>query len=318
MTAKIRRGAAPALLLALAVALPWLGLSNYVMNVAISFLVFAVLSAGLNLIYGGVGLLSFAQVAFWGIGGYTSALLAVDRGWNPWLGCLAGGATATLFALLIGYAALRLSRHAFAIVTLSAALLVQLVARDWVELTRGPAGLPGLPVPMLGTLPLDGPQAFYGVMLGFALLALALIHRVMGSRLGRTMTAIKENEPLALSQGIDTLRYKLLALGLSAALSGMAGGLYVFHLGIVDPTLLDFYYTETMLIMVIVGGPGSFWGVLGAALAFTALPELLRVAPDLRMVLYGAALILAMKLLPDGLGGYLRRRRVAAARAALS
>jgi branched-chain amino acid transport system permease protein len=125
------------------------------------------------------------------------------------------------------------------------------------------------------------------------------------------MRAIKLNEPLAQSQGVNPLSYRLLALSLSAALSGIVGGLFVFYLTIIDPSIFDFYYTETMLISVVIGGPGSFWGVLAASAVMTVLPDLLRFTTDLRMVLYGVALIAAMLLFPGGIGGWLYRRRIA-------
>jgi branched-chain amino acid transport system permease protein len=290
--------------------------NEYVLALGVSFATFAVLSGGLNLVYGYTGLLSFAQVGFFGIGGYTAALLVVERGWSLWAGAAAGGVLAALVGLVIGYSALRLSRHAFAIVSLSFALLCLIVSRDWVSLTRGAMGIPGLPVPSM-TLPgslrwrLAGPRDFYYLLLGFAVIAQAAIYLVVSSRLGRAMRAIKLNEPLAQSQGIDPLRYKLLAIALSALLAGVVGGFFVFYLTIVDPSIFDFYYTETMLIMVIIGGPGSFWGVLGSTAVLAALPDLLRFTTDLRMVLYGAVLIAAVLLFPDGVGGWLRRRRMA-------
>jgi len=177
-------------------------------------------------------------------------------------------------------------------------------------------GIPGLPVPTL-SLPgglrwrLGRPADFYYLLLGFAVVAHAVIYLVVTSRLGRAMRAIKLNEPLAQSQGVNPLSYKLLAIALSALLAGIVGGLFVFYLTIVDPSIFDFYYTETMLIMVIIGGPGSFWGVLGSSAVLSALPDLLRFTTDLRMVLYGAVLIAAMLLFPGGVGGWLQRRRLA-------
>ena len=233
-----------------------------------------------------------------------------------WAGALCGGLLATVAGLANGYSSLRLSRHAFAIVSLSFALLCLIVARDWVELTRGPMGIPGLPVPVF-ELPgglrwrISQPADFYHLLMGFALLANAAIYLVVTSRIGRAMRAIKLNEPLAQSQGIDPLRYKLLAISLSALLAGIVGGLFVFYLTIVDPSIFDFYYTETMLIMVIIGGPGSFWGVLIASAVMSALPDMLRFTTDLRMVLYGIVLIVAMLLFPGGVGGWLQRRRIA-------
>jgi branched-chain amino acid transport system permease protein len=296
-------------------AIPHVTGNEYVLALGVSFATFAVLSGGLNLVYGYTGLLSFAQVGFFGIGGYTAALLVTERGWSLWAGAAAGGALAALVGLVVGYSSLRLSRHAFAIVSLSFALLCLIVARDWVSLTRGAMGIPGLPVPAMD-LPgglrwrLAQPADFYYLLIGFAVVAQAAIYLVVSSRLGRAMRAIKLNEPLAQSQGVNPLSYKLLAIALSALLAGIVGGFFVFYLTIVDPSIFDFYYTETMLIMVIIGGPGSFWSVLAASAVLSALPDLLRFTTDLRMVLYGAVLIAAMLLFPGGVGGWLRRRRM--------
>lgn len=297
-------------------ALPLVINNDYIMALGISFAAMSVLAGGLNLIYGYTGLLSFAQVGFFGIGGYTATLLVVDRGWSLWAGVAVGGVLCIAVALLIGYSSLRLSRHAFAIVSLSFALLCAIVARDWPELTRGSMGIPGLPTPVMD-LP-DGlrwrivdPSDFYYLLMGFAVIAHGAIYLVVTSRLGRAMRAIKLNEPLAQSQGVNPLSYRLLALSLSALLAGIVGGLFVFYLTIIDPSIFDFYYTETMLISVVIGGPGSFWGVLASSAVLAVLPDMLRFTTDLRMVLYGVALIVAMLIFPGGVGGWLYRRQVA-------
>lgn len=310
------RAAALALALAGLFSVPLWSTSEYLLALGVSFALFSVLAGGLNLVYGYAGLLSFAQVAFFGLGAYAAALLVTELRWSLWPAVAVGGLLATAAGLVIGWTSLRLSRHAFAIVSLSFALLCLIVARDWVSLTRGPMGIPGLPVPVV-ELPwnlrwrIARPADFYWLLLGYALLAHAVLYLVVTSRVGRAMRAIKMNEPLAQSQGIDPLRYRLLAVGLSAGLAGMVGGLFVFYLTIVDPSVFDFYYTETMLIMVILGGPGSFWGVLGASAVLAAVPDLLRFTTDLRMVLYGVVLIVAMLLFPGGVGGWLQRRRIA-------
>lgn len=295
---------------------PMVTRNEYLLALGVSFATFSVLAGGLNLVYGYAGLLSFAQVGFFGIGGYAAALLVTEAGWTMWEGALAGGILAALVGLGIGYSSLRLSRHAFAIVTLSFALLCMIVSRDWVSLTRGAMGIPGLPVPSLN-LPmgiqwrLDKPGDFYYLMLGLAVLCHVVIYAVVTSRIGRALRAVKLNEPLAQSQGINPLRYKLLAVTLSAFMTGLIGGFFVFYLTIVDPSIFDFYYTETMLIMVILGGAGSFWGVLFSSAILTVLPDMLRFTTDLRMVLYGVVLIVAMLVFPGGIGGWFERRRIA-------
>jgi branched-chain amino acid transport system permease protein len=296
-------------------AVPMFTRNEYMMALGVSFATFSVLAGGLNLVYGYAGLLSFAQVGFFGIGGYAAALLVTDGGWSVWSGALAGGVLAALMGLGIGYSSLRLSRHAFAIVTLSFALLCMIVSRDWVSLTRGAMGIPGLPVPQFD-LPLglhwrlNQPSDFYYLLLGLALACHLVIYAVVTSRIGRALKAVKLNEPLAQSQGINPLRYKLLAVTLSAFMAGLMGGVFVFYLTIVDPSVFDFYYTETMLIMVILGGAGSFWGVLFSSAILTVLPDMLRFTTDLRMVLYGLILIVAMLVFPGGIGGWFERRRI--------
>ena len=299
-----------ALLLVALFAVPLVSRNEYLLALGVSFATFAVLSSGLNLVYGYSGLLSFAQVGFFGLGAYAAALLMTELQWSALPAVVVGGALAAAAGLVVGYSSLRLSRHAFAIVTLSFALLCGIVARDWVSLTRGSMGIPGLPVPTLGTWRIARPVDFYWLLLGYSVLANALIYAIVTSRIGRAMRAIKLNEALAQSQGLDPLAHRLLAVTLSAWLTGMAGGWFVFYLTIVDPSVFDFYYTETMLIMVILGGPGHFWGVLVSCAVLTVVPDLLRFSTDLRMVLYGAVLIVAMLVLPGGIGGWLDRRRV--------
>jgi ABC-type branched-subunit amino acid transport system permease subunit len=303
--------------LALAALLPQIAASNYVLGIAVSACMFTVAAASLNLVYGYTGMLSFAQVAFWGIGGYCSALTVMVFGGDFWLGLVLAALVNFALALAVGYPALRLNRHAFVIVSLSLALLASLVARDWVELTRGPLGIPGLPPPSLFGLVLRDAASFYYLALAYAVLALGLLYALTSSRIGVTLRAIKQNEVLARSQGISGTGYKLLAFAVGAVLTGIAGGIYVFHLKIVDPLILDFYYMQTFLIMVIIGGAGSFWGVVVAGVVMSALPELLRFSDDLRMVLYGAILVAAVLVMPEGAAGWLQGRRLARLAAAL-
>ena len=216
--------------------------------------------------------------------------------------------------MLIGIPALRVSRDAFVIVTLSFTLLLQLLARNWISVTRGPMGIPGLPAPSLqlpGIGHVDGsePANFYWIMLAFAVLALAFFRRLFRSEIGLALLAMNQDEPLARSQGVQVRRYQLMAFAISAVVTSMAGGLFVSHLTIVDPTIFDVYYTQMILIILILGGPGHFWPVLASSVVFTIVPELLRLTPDLRMVLFGIILVVAVLFVPGGFGGFLAQRR---------
>jgi ABC-type branched-subunit amino acid transport system permease subunit len=164
----------------------------------------------------------------------------------------------------------------------------------------------------------SNPTRFYYLAFGFAVLALGFLYALVSSRIGLLLKAIKQNEALAQSEGISPVPYKLLAFVLSAALTGIAGGIYVFHLRVVDPTFLDFYYMQTFLIFVVIGGPGSFWGVVIAGALLVSLPELLRFTNDLRMVIYGLVLVLAMLVMPRGIAGTIEARRLKTLRAELT
>ena len=312
------RQLALALVVALAfAALPLLTTSNYIVGVGVSALIFTVAASSLNLIYGYTGLLSFAQLGFWGVGGYASALTVVSFGGSFWWGVIWAALINAVLALVIGYPMLRTNRHAFVISTLTFALLAALIARDWVDLTRGPLGIPNLPPPSAFGIAFDTTAKFYWIAWAFSVAMLALLYALCSSRIGRTLIAIRQNEDLVRAQGISPTPYKLSAFTISAAVTGAAGGVYSFHLGIIDPTFLDFYYMQTFLIIVIIGGTGSFWGVLASGIVLSALPEALRFSADFRMIIYGAILVLAMFVMPGGVAGWFRDRAIARQREAL-
>ncbi|MGD9944109.1 MAG: branched-chain amino acid ABC transporter permease [Burkholderiaceae bacterium] len=295
-----------AALLLVALAFPFVFSSPYALGIGITAATFAVLATSLNLVFGYGGLLSFAQVGFFGLGAYAAAILVMDAGWSFWLAALAGGVLAMLLGLFIGFASLRLSRIAFVIVSLATTLILHLLAKDLVFLTRGPAGLPGLPAPSVAipgamAIEFDTPRTYYWLSLAVAVALLLLVRWVVGSGAGRVMTAIRLDEPLAKSQGINPLPYRLLAIGLSAFIAGVIGAVHVFNLTIVDPSIFDMYYTEAILIMVLLGGPGRFVSVVAAAMIFTVLPELLRISVDARSLIYGLLLIALMLFLPNGI-----------------
>ncbi len=298
-------------------ALPLLTSSNYIVGVGTSALIFTVAAAALNLVYGFTGLLSFAQLGFWGIGGYTTALTVVTFGGTFWMGLLYAALLNGALALVIGFPILRTNRHAFVISTLTFALLVALIARDWVTLTRGPLGIPNLPSPQAFGVTFDTTPKFYWITWAFSVAMVAFLYALCTSRIGRTLIAIKQNEPLVRAQGISPMPYKLASFALSAAITGAAGGVFTFNLRIIDPSFLDFYYMQTFLIIVIIGGAGSFWGVIAAGIALSALPEVLRFSADFRMIIYGVILVAAMFVMPAGVAGWLRQREVARMRRAL-
>ena len=291
-----------------AIAFPFLTQSGYHINIIINAFFFTVLAMSLNVIYGYAGLLSFAQVGFWGIGGYVGALTVMKLGGSAWEGMFLAAAISAALAVVIGAVSLRLSNHAFVIVSIAFTLLLQLLAQEWIEVTNGPMGIPGLPAPVISlgsfSFAFDSPRKHYFLALTFAAVSLALIWVVLSSRVGQTLRMLKHDDALARAYGVKVTHWKLFAAGFSAAFAASAGALFVFYVTIVDPLIFDIYYTQLMLVIVIVGGLGSFWPVVAAGLILTVLPELLRTPNEIRMINYGIILIVTIALFPRGFAGF--------------
>jgi branched-chain amino acid transport system permease protein len=265
--------------------------------------IFAILALSLNLLLGYTGQLSLGHAAFFGIGAYTSALLTLKLDWSFWLALPSAAAAAGLAGWAIGRLALKLRGAYFVLVTISFAGVISLVSINWMELTNGPLGLPGVPAPELGAWSFRTKRAYYYLVLGAAALSYLVCHRIVRSRIGRALIALRENEPLAESVGIDGTRYLVLAAVVSAALAGVAGSLYAHYTRFVSPEVFLFTYTVTMVIMVIAGGQGTLIGPVIGALLFTALPEALReaMAWQWQMLAYGLLLIALVFFLPRGI-----------------
>ena len=279
----------------------------YHLHVAIMAGIFAVLALSLNLLLGYAGQLSLGHAAFFGLGAYATALLSVKREWSPWAGLLAALAVPGLAGYLVGRIALRIRGAYFVLLTVSFAGVVSLVSVNWMDLTNGPLGIPGVPALALGwpgggELSLRPKRAFYYVMLVGALTAYLVCARLVRSRVGRALVALRENETLAASVGIDATHYLVLATVVSAALAGLGGWLYAHYTRFVSPEVFLFTYTVTMVIMVVAGGKGTLAGPVVGAVLFTALPEALREATSWQwqMLAYGVVLVLTLFFLPRG------------------
>jgi branched-chain amino acid transport system permease protein len=285
----------------IALALPWFVSSPYVLHIGIMTLIFVVLAQSLNLVLGYSGLLSLATPAFFGMGAYTAALMAFKLHAGGMSTIAAAAAVGALTSLAIGVPSLRVSRHSFVIMTLSATLLLQVIAGNWEELTRGALGLPYIPPPRLFGRVIEGEIAWYHVTLLFAAAAVLATHLIVSSPAGRAMIAARDNETLARAVGIDVVRIRLFAFCVSGAFAGVAGALYAHYITFVDPGVFGFNFSEVLLIMVILGGAGTLWGPVFGAVVFTLLPEILRVAPDTRSLIYGFILLGIVLYMPFGL-----------------
>ena len=294
---------------------------QYILYVLTSTGIFIIAAMSLNLLLGYTGQLSLGHVAFFGIGAYTSALLSLGfdldlGGAEPfvldpqpvWLAFLGGILMAALFGWLIGRLAFRVRGAYFVIVTISFAQVMRMVALNWVDLTEGPMALNNIPplsvwLPGEGVLPLYKKEYYYLLVLAMGVLGYIVIQRLVCSRVGRALIALRENESLARSVGINVTRYLVVATVISAGMAGASGALYTHYIRIVDPDVFMFIYTVTMVIMVITGGKGTLAGPVVGGLLFGFLPEVLRevARPEVQWIIYGAVMIVIVFFLPQGI-----------------
>ena len=304
-----------AAVLAIAATAPLWVWNPYHLHTLIMAGIFAVLALSLNLLLGYTGQLSLGHAAFFGIGAYASGLLTVKLEWSPWIGLIAAVLLPAVAGWVIGRLALKIRGAYFVLLTISFAGVVSLVSVNWMELTNGPLGLPGVPalaivLPGLPEIPLRTKSAFYYVVLVAVVLCYLVCFGLVRSRVGRAFVALRENETLAESVGINVTHYLVLATVVSAAMAGLGGGLYAHYTRFVSPEVFLFTYTVTMVIMVVAGGKGTLAGPVVGAVLFTALPEVLRAATSWQwqMLLYGLLLIAVLFFLPRGIVPSLARR----------
>lgn len=294
------------------VVLPRVVTSGYLIHILILSGMYTALALGYDLIVGHVGLLSLGTPAFFGVGAYVAGLLSTRFG-TPFLvdfvlaGTVAGG-----LAFLASFPFFRLEGASFAIGTLGFALIVQLVAVNWVPLTGGYMCLLGVPRPRLTLPPLldwhiSSVTDYYYLMLGILLVQVALCSRLTTSRVGRTFMSIREDETLARASGVNPLKYKTFAFVIGALIAGTVGAFYVHYSTLICPTELSNYMTTVLLIILFLGGVGRMRGVMLGGVIFTLVPELLRIAPTLRMVIYGCLLLVAIVYMPGGVDGMLTK-----------
>jgi branched-chain amino acid transport system permease protein len=296
-------------------AAPYLAANEYVYYVAATACLFAILALAWAL-PAWFGLFSFGQAAFFGVGAYVSALLAMRAGLSPWLGLGAAGLAAAAVSMGLGAASLHLRGPYFSLATLAAAEILRAIATNWELVTEGAQGLvgiPSLPPWILGSLRLDAGARPGGYTVALiALVALFLSAWVLqGSTAGAAWAAIRENEERAESLGVPAFRWKMLALLLSAAATGMAGALYAHMLRHLDPaTAFHPQFSVMPLVMGILGGVEHPAGPVAGALGLYLLNELVlqRWLPTAHLFFSALAIGLVVLYFPKGLYGCLAGR----------
>ncbi len=292
---------------------------EYLLHILILINIYIILSTSLNLIAGYTGLLSIAHAAFYGIGAYVTALLSIHFGTSFLLNMVLGMAVAGLLGVVVAFPSLRIHDDYFVIATFGFQMILYSLFNNWVSLTRGPLGIPGIPQPRILGLTIDSHGEFFLLTALFALGSYLLLSRLVNSPFGRVLKAIREDEVFAQALGKNVTLYKTLVFVVGGALAAIAGNLYGHYITFVDPA--SFTVLESILIisMVIIGGAGSLLGSVVGAAFLILIPELLRfiglpsaIAANVRQILYGSLLVLFMMFRPQGFLGEFSLRKMGA------
>ena len=286
---------------------------EYVIHILVISGIYAILSMSLNLIVGYTGLPALGHAAFYCVGAYTSALLALNLGFSPWIGIVAGTLLAILSGIISAFPALRLKGDYLALATLGLNIIVYGIVKNWVSLTRGPMGLPGIPPFSIMGYELTETWQYLILVLFFDLISFIFLLKIVKSPLGRILKGIREDEKAIQMFGVNTTNYKLLVFIVGSGMAGLAGVLYAHYITFIDPTSFTIMESITMLLMVIFGGMANLYGSILGASALVFIPEILRfiglpssIAAPLRQMLYGLLLVILMLKRPQGILGEYR------------
>jgi branched-chain amino acid transport system permease protein len=296
-------------ILAVALILPWLPLgasTNYIIRILTTTVLYMVLALGLNIVPGFNGLLDLGYVGFYGIGAYTAGLLTIHYDMSFWLILPLAAINGAIWGILLGAPTLRLTGDYFAIVTFGFSELVVLVIRNELWLTRGPMGLPGISPPSIFGHPLKHDWEYFYLILFLLLVVLLVVKRLENSKIGRAWYGIRENEIAAQCSGINLIRFKVMAFAFSAAIGAAGGSFFANWFKFIHPDMFKFWESVLVLCLIVFGGLGSIVGTMLGALVLIPLTEILRVVLpqelfSARYLIYGAVLVMMMRLRPDGL-----------------
>jgi len=288
---------------------------GYVFHILVIAGIYVILAESLNLVVGFTGLPGMGHAAFSCAGAYISALLALQFGASPWLGMLTGAMGAAILGLVVAYPVLRLKGDYLALATFGAGVIVYSVAKNWVSVTRGPMGLPGIPTFSVGRWTIDSPWSYLILVVILAALITWACRNIAESPFGRDLKSIREDETAAIALGKNTGKFKLMVFVIGAFFAGIAGSLYAHFITFIDPSSFTTIESITILLMVIFGGLGSISGSVVGAVVLVILPELMRFvglqssfAAPLRQMIYGLLIVLLMMWRPQGILGKYRFR----------
>lgn len=297
------------LIAAIAVVLLPFAISGYALRLLDLSLVSAVAVIGLCFAFGCAGLLHLGQAAFVGIGAYGTGVLATRLGLGFWLSVPIALVLTAAVAIVIGAPMLRLRGHYLALATVGFNVAMEVVAKNWIDVTDGDNGLSGIPGIAVAGFRFDTDQRFYYLVLAVLTIVTLIGFAIRYSRFGRAMIAVRDDELACGASGISILRVKILAFAIAAIYGGLSGTLYAHYAHYIAPNDFDPIHSITLLVMLIVGGDMSIFGAIGGSILISFAPELLRFSGEAYLAIFGVGVLLVLVIVPEGLAGALARLR---------
>jgi len=277
--------------------------SKYFLNVMVFSGIHTIVVIGFCLLMGYAGQVSLGHAAFFGLGAYTSGVLTVKFGFNPWVAFVAGIFVTAFIAYIIGVPSLKLKGHYLAMATLGFGSIIQIIFVQWRSLTEGSSGLVDIPGISIGGFKFNTDLKYYYLVWIFAALAILLSLNIVQSRVGRALKALNKKEIGAEAMGVNTAKYKVQIFVLSAIYASAAGSLYTHYITFLSPEGFTFLFSVLILVMAVFGGLTNIWGGVVGAVSLTILPEFLRAYKDYDIIVYGVILVMVMMFMPNGILG---------------
>lgn len=280
----------------------------FISHIGIIIAMNIILASSLRLIYL-TGQMSLAHGGMMTIGAYTSAILVMKLGISSWLGLLAAGISAALFACIVGYPLVRLKGIYFTMITVFLGQIATLFIQQWADVTGGVNGIFNIPgpdaiiIPNLVNIKFETNSEFYYLILIIMLISLFLLYFIEHSRIGFIFRSIQQADSLSESVGIDTIGYKVMAFSIGCFFAGITGGFYSQYIASINTTTFGFLSTIYVVIYMIVGGTGNFFGPIIGVIFLGILPEVTRFLKTYQPFLFAGILIIVIFLLPEGLIG---------------
>jgi branched-chain amino acid transport system permease protein len=292
-----------AVILLLAIVFPLVWPNDYVIDVALTALIWMILNQSWNLQLGIGGIWNFGQLAIFAIGGYVAALVSLHWGWPPVLGMLMGGLAAAAVSIVIGIPVLRLRGIYASLLTFSFGEVVRLlVISDESGVTGGSFGLSGIPGLAFDELPPDARQrAYYWIALALVVATAIFVYLFIHSPLGTALKALRDAPGYAASRGVSPMTMQIVTFSTSAFIAGIAGGFYAHYFGVISPSVMGLAPMSLFVAMLVVGGLGTFSGPLVGTAVIVLVSEYLRDYDELRLIIVGLILLVTIVIAPRGL-----------------